>query len=366
MTNISIVLPTYNGEQYLSQAIDSILAQTCTDWELILVDDCSVDRTLELAEQYAASDERIRVIHNTENQKLPRSLNIGFSAAKGRYLTWTSDDNRYMPEALATMSEYLDRNPTVAMVQSRMEFIDAEGNRTGCFEAYSDETMYFHNCMGACFLYRREAADAVGEYDTDTFCVEDYDYWLRVLERFGKVATTGQVLYQYRRHGGSLSEQKKKQVREQLTRLRIRYADSIFHALKDRPKDLCCMYYEMQKSESMTTEMLQRFQRALPDLQREVPLRKDRNYIIFGAGIYGERARRALGEQAAFFADNDWKKIGTYKFGLEILSFQDAIQLTGKYGFLIAIAEERIYEMMIQLRKAGVEEYSVFQRHPET
>ena len=80
---ISIVLPVYNGEKYLRESIDSILAQTMRDWELIVVDDCSKDATPAILAEYAARDRRIRVLRNEENQRLPRSLNIGFAETRG-------------------------------------------------------------------------------------------------------------------------------------------------------------------------------------------------------------------------------------------------------------------------------------------
>ena len=91
---ISIVLPVYNGEQYIDKAVESIIGQTYKNWELILVNDCSTDHTLEILEEYAGKDVRIRIINNTHNLKLPASLNVGFENAKGRYLTWTSDDRQ--------------------------------------------------------------------------------------------------------------------------------------------------------------------------------------------------------------------------------------------------------------------------------
>src|ERR1043165_1952652 len=92
---ISIVLPSFNGSTYLSKSIDSCLSQTYSNLELILVDDASTDDTPRIMQQYAAQDSRVRVLQNATNRKLPASLNIGFRAARGRYLTWTSDDNLY-------------------------------------------------------------------------------------------------------------------------------------------------------------------------------------------------------------------------------------------------------------------------------
>ena len=93
MPKISIILPSYNRATYLAQTIDSCLAQTLKDFELIIVDDCSVDASIEVAEFYSQQDSRIKVIANKTNQKLPSTLNIGFEKAKGQYFTWISDDN---------------------------------------------------------------------------------------------------------------------------------------------------------------------------------------------------------------------------------------------------------------------------------
>jgi len=90
---ISIVLPVYNGEKYLAVAIDSFLNQTHSNFELIIVNDCSKDSSLAIVERYAARDARIKIINNRENKKLPASLNIGHQLAKGEYITRTSDDN---------------------------------------------------------------------------------------------------------------------------------------------------------------------------------------------------------------------------------------------------------------------------------
>lgn len=100
---ISIVLPVYNGEKYLRESIDSILAQTYKNWELLIVDDCSTDSSSEIAKEYVSKDRRIYYYHNENNLRLPRNLNKGFSLARGNYLTWTSDDNRFKPTALEKM-----------------------------------------------------------------------------------------------------------------------------------------------------------------------------------------------------------------------------------------------------------------------
>ena len=83
MPQISIVLPTFNGEAYLAESIESILSQSFEDFELIIVNDCSTDRTAEIIEQYVKKDSRVKSIYNDVNQRLPKSLNIGFENASG-------------------------------------------------------------------------------------------------------------------------------------------------------------------------------------------------------------------------------------------------------------------------------------------
>ena len=97
---VSIVLPTFNGEEFLAQSIESVLKQSYKNLELIIVNDCSTDSTPRIIEEFAKKDSRIKIIHNAINQKLPRSLNIGFNAASGEYWTWTSDDNYYLENAI--------------------------------------------------------------------------------------------------------------------------------------------------------------------------------------------------------------------------------------------------------------------------
>ena len=89
---VSIVLPSYNGERYIKESIDSVLNQSFTNWELIVVNDCSEDGTRRIVEEYAQNDSRVTIINNEKNMKLPKSLNIGFEVARGEYFTWTSDD----------------------------------------------------------------------------------------------------------------------------------------------------------------------------------------------------------------------------------------------------------------------------------
>ena len=214
---ISIVLPVYNGAEHMAGSIESVINQTYRNWELIIVNDCSTDDTLNIAESYQRKDPRIRVFSNEKNLKLPLTLNAGFAQAKGEYYTWTSDDNLYKPEALSRLARELDQDSSCAMVYSDCIDIDADGKEISSEIRMEPEYIMFGNVIGASFLYRAEVAKKVGTYDANLFLAEDYDYWMRIY-RVGKIKHIKEFLYQYRRHSGSLSATKKASVNMQTYR----------------------------------------------------------------------------------------------------------------------------------------------------
>jgi glycosyltransferase involved in cell wall biosynthesis len=202
---ISIVLPVHNGEGYLAKALDSCLEQTYEDWELIIVDDCSTDNTPDIIKAYCERDQRIGEIRNLSNLKLPASLNVGFHQARGDYLTWTSDDNRYRPDALEQMIQYLQQDPDIGIVYADYDKIDGKGSVVQECRLKTPDFLAVGNIIRACFLFHRRVHEKVGDYRTDLFTAEDYDYWLRcsIHFRFGHL---GKCLYQYRIHEQSLSK----------------------------------------------------------------------------------------------------------------------------------------------------------------
>ena len=205
---VSIVLPTYNGSRYLEQSIRSCLDQTFRDLELIIVDDCSTDETPQIISRFVAADARVRTVRNERNCRLPGSLNSGFAVSRGRYLTWTSDDNLYRPDAISQMVGALDEDPQAGLVYAPMTYIDATGKPQGPgYSGGPPDTLAYRNPVGACFLYRREVYETIGDYVDGLFLVEDWDYWLRVAERF-RLRTIPNDLYLYRLHEGSLTRQR--------------------------------------------------------------------------------------------------------------------------------------------------------------
>ena len=241
-TLVSIVLPVYNGERFLKEAIDSILAQTYSAFELIIVDDCSIDSTKKIIEYYMTVDERIKYIRNKKNYKLPYSLNVGFENAKGKYLTWTSDDNIYHKNAIEIMVEYLQNNDDIQMVYCDYNEIDEDGEFIQQIRVGQPERLYYKNIVGACFLYRSQVAKIIGGYETARFLVEDYDYWLRIYLN-GQIAPLHECVYDYRVHKGSLTAKKEEEIKSALKQLRIYYLE--VYEKKKFPLSFLFDYLEM-------------------------------------------------------------------------------------------------------------------------
>ena len=246
MKKVSIVLPTYNGEKFIRDSIGSILNQTYQNWELIIVNDCSNDNTLNIINDYVQKDGRIKVISNEQNLKLPASLNVGFSQAQGEYYTWTSDDNIYKPTAIEAMTKYLDNNADCDLVSFNFDFVDEDLSFKNEFYKNRTTLQLTQHCnIGACFMYRKEIVEKVGKYDEDTFCAEDYDYWCRVAIK-GNIHYVDENLYTYRMNPQSLTATKEPIVREKALNIRYKYAETIAEKCgfneKEKIQLLLCFY----------------------------------------------------------------------------------------------------------------------------
>lgn len=250
MPKISIVLPTYNGERFLSKSIESVLNQNEKDLELIIVNDCSTDKTAEIIASYAQNDKRIRVITNPVNKKLPASLNEGFKQARGKYLTWTSDDNYYLPNALQKMSLYLDNHSDVSFVYANFDIVDENGKVISHEKVKDPSALYEGCCIGACFLYKREIWEQLGHYRDDLFCAEDYEYWLRIYTSGFKMVCLSDVLYCYTKNSASLTFTKQKLVQQKTVQTKLEYLDKF--SISDKKKAASLFkQYKRQKEEEL-------------------------------------------------------------------------------------------------------------------
>ncbi len=362
MPKVSIVLPTYNGEKYIRESIDSVMNQTFTDWELIIVNDCSSDGTVEIINEYVKMDKRIRTINNVVNQKLPRSLNIGFREAEGEYLTWTSDDNKYLPQAIEEMVHFLDENKNEVMVCTKMDFVNENGEYEFTMSPYSNELMYYSDCVGACFLYRNIVLKEVGEYNPDFFLVEDYEYWLRILFQYKNIGYINKVLYIYRNQSQSLTATRMKEILYNKSRLRIRYIMNILDGLQNREDLLCGMYLEVKKNYPLTKEIEYMLKKEIKCLSIICEGNVSGKVIVYGAGKMGKEFLKEYKENIVCFVDKDIQKAYTKIDGIDVLPLAKINEIKEKEScdIVIAAGEEKIYSFLCSLNKMGIKSCYVY------
>lgn len=163
-------MPVYNGARFMAATIDSILAQTFTDFELLICDNASSDETERIARRYAAADSRIRYVRNAQNIGAHPNYNRCFELAGGRYFKWTPHDDVLAPDYLAACVQALEENPDAVLCQSQLDFIDGEGNALGVCRAdlfaaqspqvserFAAAVLRAHNCYDMQGLFRRDA-----------------------------------------------------------------------------------------------------------------------------------------------------------------------------------------------------------------
>jgi glycosyltransferase involved in cell wall biosynthesis len=200
---VSIILPVFNGERFLEQSIQSCLNQTYQNIELIIVNDCSTDRSLEIAVKHQAKDKRVSIISNSVNKKLPASLNVGHKLARGAYMTWISDDNYFNSNAI----EILLKKSTETgadIVYSDFHVIKENATKKNPVDLENASSLLFGNSIGASFLYKRKVFELNEGYNENLHTVEDYDFWLRATFHSNFLHIKDK-LYNFRSHEKSLS-----------------------------------------------------------------------------------------------------------------------------------------------------------------
>ena len=192
---VSVLMSVYNDAVYLDEAIESILNQTFTDFEFLIINDGSTDGSRDIILSYA--DPRIRLVDNEVNLGLPVSLNKGIRLAKGEYIARQDADDVSLPDRLAQQAAFLDAHSDVTVVGCWWEWIDVDGDVFATGEIPNSNTiikakLVQHNVKfpHGCMMIRREALVRIGGYDRQFRFTQDLDLWLRMVKagyRFGAV-----------------------------------------------------------------------------------------------------------------------------------------------------------------------------------
>lgn len=207
---VSVILSVYNAQAYLAEAVDSVLAQTLTGFEFIIIDDGSEDGSGGILEGYARSDPRIRLVRR-ENRGLTVSLNEGLGMARSGMIARMDADDIAEPERLAKQLAFMQDNPGVSAVGCAVQTINKQGQPGpvvrfptghGQIEAQLWRGHGFVICHPA-LMARREAIERIGGYDARYRTAQDLDLYLRLGE-VGELSNLEDVLLRYRRHPGAV------------------------------------------------------------------------------------------------------------------------------------------------------------------
>ncbi len=217
---ITVLMPIYNAEEYLHQAIESILNQQYKDFEFLIIDDGSTDGSVEKIRRY--NDNRIKLIKNRTNQGVIHSLNRGLKLAKGEYVARMDSDDVSLTNRLLTQVEYLDNNPDISICGSWIKIFGA--NDTQIWDSPTDNDdikamlLFEAPIAHPSVMYRKSIKNDLLVYRKGFDHAEDYDLWARLSDHY-KFANLDKVLLKYRVH--------KKQIGKRFRKLQVKNADKV-------------------------------------------------------------------------------------------------------------------------------------------
>lgn len=206
----SVIMPTFNSEQFVAGAIESVLRQSLNSWELLIVDDCSSDGTANILREYAASDPRVRYSLSDKNLGAARTRNKAIEASIGRYIAFLDSDDEWRDNKLERQLEVFEASKT-ALAYSAYEKINVAGDRVGRVVTVPERIDY-KGLLGATVI-----ATVTAAYDTtrvgrvlmpDIRKRQDLALWLKILRTGGEACATNEPLAYLRKRPDSLSSNK--------------------------------------------------------------------------------------------------------------------------------------------------------------
>ena len=214
---ITVLMAVHNGEAFLQETLESVLAQDFSDFEFVVVDDSSSDASPVILAEAAATDSRIRVFRNEENLGLTRSLNIGLQQACGIYVARSEAGDTCLPGRLSRQHSFLESHKDHVAVACGFHVIDARGGKLMTVDVGLDDWQirwlsgFNPPAPHPAYFFRRLMPDGTQPlYDEDFETAQDFDFWSR-LSDCGKTAVLPDVLINYRRHDGAITVSKRKE-----------------------------------------------------------------------------------------------------------------------------------------------------------
>lgn len=207
MPKVSVLMPAYNAEKYIGEAIESILNQTLKDFEFIIVNDGSTDDTVKIVRKYADGDERIKLVDNKENRGLIAVLNQGLDLCKGEYIARMDSDDISLPERFEKQVEYLDKHRECGVVGSAVRIFGAKSGghqNPPCVKLF-DLLIHGSKVTHPSVMMRASVLRDNGiYYDSQYPHAEDFAFWISIV-RVAEIHNLPEVLLNYRWHNTNIS-----------------------------------------------------------------------------------------------------------------------------------------------------------------
>lgn len=212
---VSVNMPVYNGERFVGEAITSILAQRFSDFELVIVDDGSTDKTAEIIRGF--HDLRVKLVQNNKNLGLAKARNAAVKASKGKYIAILDGDDIAYPERLRKQVDFLEENPSYCLVCSCIDEIDSSGNVIGkkpyqIKDREIQSALFFTNFIAqSSVMLRKEMLPSADPYDIAFPPAEDYHLWVRMAAKH-PMHIISEPLVKYRLHEGNVSSRQRERM----------------------------------------------------------------------------------------------------------------------------------------------------------
>ncbi len=257
MPLISVIMPVYNGELYLGEAIDSILAQTFTDFELLIVDDGSEDNSAAIIRSYEERDSRIRFFQLPRNMGLADARNRGIVAAKGGYITFMDCDDVSLPERLDKQATFLRSNPEIGAVGTCARLVNHDLSSLLYYYTFPQQhaliamNWFFRlSFLGATLMLRREFLLTVEGYEPGRRAVDDLELFARLLHKTPiKFSNLPENLYLYRQYGQSKRKVPGTKIHAAYLDLRKRVLESLWN---EAPEATLERFYRLRRPEKLS------------------------------------------------------------------------------------------------------------------
>ena len=210
---ISVIMSAYNAEKYVVECIESVLRQTFSDFEFIIVNDFSLDKTSEILNFYSSNDSRIKIINNTENIGLTKSLNIALKESKGEYIARMDADDISMPERFQKQFDFLESNKDHVLVGSWMKIIDENGEEIDEWESevsnekIKEKLIRYNPLVHSSIMMRSNPLKKIEGYNEGWRYAQDYELYFR-LSHAGKFSNLPDYLIKGRLSKKSITASK--------------------------------------------------------------------------------------------------------------------------------------------------------------